>query len=87
MVLYHYTNKENLDSILLIGLNPSRIGIVYLTPDPKKTKGYGNILLEVETKDLELTCFEGCEDWEVLCWGHIPPEDIKQVDIDSQKDL
>jgi RNA:NAD 2'-phosphotransferase (TPT1/KptA family) len=77
MILYHYTKKENLESILLNGLRPSELGIVYLTPSPEKLKGFGDILLEVETGDLKLTCFEDCEDWEVLCWGSIGPEQIK----------
>jgi RNA:NAD 2'-phosphotransferase (TPT1/KptA family) len=77
MILYHYTKKESLKSILRDGLKPNRMGIVYLTPDPEKFKNFGDILLEVETGCLELTCFEDCKNWEVLCWGLIPPKNIK----------
>ena len=75
MKLYHWTKKENIDSILSNGLRPSGLGIVYLTPKPENW--CGEICLEVETGDLRLTSFEDCRSWEVLCWGHIPPENIR----------
>ena len=80
MRLYHYTQKKNLKSILKDGLKPSNIGIVYLTPSPEKLRGFGDTLLEVETGDLKLTCFEDCVDWEVLCWGAIPSSNIKLME-------
>ena len=76
MRLYHGTDSKNLASILKDGLRPNRIGIVYLSPQP--TRRWGDSVVEVETGDLKLTAFDGCEDWEVLCWGRVPPEDIKQ---------
>lgn len=79
MRLYHSTPKENIPSILKKGLMPNRIGIVYLTPSPDKWKPDGEVCLIVETGDLKLTAFEDCRDWEVLCWGHIKPENIKLV--------
>jgi len=80
MILYHWSPKKNIKSILKKGLIPSEIGIVYLTPRPKKILDFcenNYALFEVETSDLKLTNFNGCEKWEVLCWGHIPPENIK----------
>ena len=73
--LYHQTNKANLNSIFQKGLIPNNIGIVYLTP--LLNLGFGEITLEVETGNNKLTAFEDCSNWEVLCWGPIPPENIK----------
>lgn len=75
MKLYHWTKAENLESILREGLRPSGLGIVYLTPKPENW--HGEVCLEVETGDLRTTAFEDARSWEVLCWGHIPPENIK----------
>lgn len=85
MILYHWTPKENLESILSVGLRPSGLGIVYLTPKPEQWKTWeqgkeqGQVCLEVETGDLRLSAFEDCKEWEVLCWGHIPPINIRVV--------
>ena len=81
MILYHGINKLNLESIEQNGLRPSGLGIVYLSPKPREAFkfGGGELLLEVETGDLKLTAFEDCCDWEVLCWGHIKPSNIKQI--------
>ena len=79
MILYHYTNKENIKSILLEGLKPNRTGIVYLAPDVEKLRGFGDAILEVETGDLKLTNFEDCGDWEILCWGKIAPHHITVI--------
>lgn len=76
--LYHGTDSKNVDSILREGLKPSGLGIVYLSPTLKRCTT-GNTVLEVETGDLRLSAFEDCADWEVLCWGKIPPENIKVV--------
>lgn len=79
MKLYHWTNRENLESIFKEGLRPSGFGIVYLAPhkdDWEDFHGTEGVCLEVETRDLKLTAFEDCKEWEVLCWGHIPPEDL-----------
>jgi len=77
--LYHYTDESNIASILSGGLRPNKMGVVYLTPCINKLKGFGNALLEVETGDIKLTCFEDCEDWEVLCWGQIATEHIRVI--------
>ena len=79
MILYHYTAKENLTSILSRGLLPSGMGIIYLTPNPAKIKGFGNVLLKIDTADLRLTAFDDCKDWEILCWGCIPPQNITLI--------
>lgn len=88
MILYHGTYKKHLVSILKKGLFPSKIGIVYLSPTKEVIdffEGDFDVLLEVETGDLKLTAFEDCEEWEVLCWGHIPPKNIKV--LISNKDI
>ena len=78
MKLYHWTKPKNVASILSKGLKPNGMGIVYLTPQPDKWHPDGEVCLEVETGDLKLTAFEDCSDWEVLCWGKIPPEQIEE---------
>ncbi len=83
MQLYHGTFKENLPSILATGLKPNGMGIVYLSPDKKVIDLFGgkfDVLLKVETGDTKLTAFDDCKDWEVLCWGAIPPEDIQVLE-------
>lgn len=77
MKLFHWTKEKHLTSIFNSGLSPNRIGIVYLTPNPQATKDFGEALLEVETGELKLTAFDDCKEWEVLCWGSIPPNKIK----------
>lgn len=86
MKLYHSTSRANWKSIKTEGLKPNSIGIVYLSPSLEKAILWnGQVLLEVETGDLELTAFEDCSKWEVLCWGKIPPEQIKVLDIKVKK--
>lgn len=82
MKMYHSTPEENLPSILKGGLVPNGMGIVYLSPTLETVfRGEGRVILEVETGDLKLTAFEDCREWEVLCWGPIPPENIKGVNV------
>ena len=76
MKLFHRTDGKNVDSILIDGLCPSRIGIVYLSPMDDLVQ-FGDVLLEVETGDHRLTAFDDCDKWEVLCWGHIAPQNIR----------
>jgi len=84
MKLYHRTSTDNLESIMEKGLIPNRIGIVYLSP--VTDAGFGEALLEVETGDNRLTAFDKCKEWEVLCWGPIPPENIKILDAAHDKE-
>lgn len=79
MKLFHGTSKVAWEKIKNEGLKPSRIGIVYLSPDRKAADDFGGneVLLEVETSDTKLTAFDDCKEWEVLCWGHIPADKIK----------
>ena len=81
MILYHYTDKSCLDSIMHEGLKPNGMGIIYLTPNLKSCPlfRFGDVLLWVETGNAKLTAFEDCKDWEVLCWNPIPPENITLV--------
>lgn len=81
MILYHWTPNENVGSILESGLIPKRDDWCnYLTPKPQNL-GFcdpeEHTLLQVETGDIRLTAFDDCKDWEVLCWGVIPPENIE----------
>lgn len=85
MILYHATGPENVESILCEGLRPNGMGIVYLSPMPMTC--FGSEVLEVETGNLRLTAFDDCKDWEVLCWGHVPPENIKIWDRSSMDKL
>ena len=75
MKLFHQTRQENISSIMECGLIPNRVGIIYLSP--LQNAGFGEVTLEVETDNVKLTAFEDCQDWEVLCWGPIPPENIE----------
>jgi RNA:NAD 2'-phosphotransferase (TPT1/KptA family) len=84
MILYHTTTSKRAASILVKGLFTNRDGWSYLSPKPNQWIGMGDgrggkcdTVLEVETSDARLTAFEGCEEWEVLCWAHIPAENIK----------
>ena len=81
MILYHWTLNENVDNILQSGLIPKRDGWCnYLTPKPQKL-GFCDptdyTLLQVETGDVKLTAFSDCKEWEVLCWGIIPPKHLE----------
>lgn len=91
MTLYHGTSSKNVSAILVEGLRPNKIGIVYLSPKPEVAARFGvywpdskklpdltdSVVLEVETGDLRLTAFDDCEEWEVLCWGHVPATCIR----------
>jgi len=82
MILYHWTYQKCLESILREGLKPkTELGIVYLSPTKKKP-GFGRyeVLLKVETGDNKLTAFDDCREWETLCWGSIPSENIKVLE-------
>lgn len=78
MILYHQTDRKNLNSIFCKGLIPNASGIVYLSP--RSDLGFGEVTLEVETGDSRLTAFDDCLDWEVLCWDKINPENIKLLE-------
>jgi len=75
MKLFHQTEKKNIKSIMKRGLGTNKSGWLYLSP--RSDLGFGEITLEVETGNNKLTAFDDCKDWEVLCWGTIPPENIK----------
>lgn len=83
--LYHWTYKDCLQGILKEGLKPSGMGFSYLSPKKDKpTFGsfYRNnqpyeVLLEIRPPaGLRLSSFLSCREWEILCWGLIPPENI-----------
>ena len=85
MKLYHWTQQKYLESIFEKGLLPNGMGIVYLTPEPKTD--FGEVLLEVETGGNKLTAFDDCREWEIFCWGEIPPKNIKVICEKSQSQI
>ena len=58
-----------------------------MTPLIEEAQCHGSVVLEVETGDLRLTAFEGCEEWEVLCWTKdgIPPGHIRLLDREGRE--
>lgn len=83
MILFHATSKLAWEKIKVEGLRPSRIGIIYLSPNPKVIDWFGGseVLLKVETGENKLTAFDDCKEWEVLCWGPIPTDAITLLTI------
>lgn len=80
MKLYHTTLKENKDSILETGLQPSKIGIVYLSEKPNSWwQGDKYVTFEVDMKDYKgkLTTFNEPNLDEILCWESIEPSRLK----------
>ena len=74
--LFHGTTPSAWKQIKVEGLKANGFGIIYLTPLIEEARCHGGVVLEVETGNLRLSAFEDCEDWEMLCWGNIPPEQI-----------
>jgi RNA:NAD 2'-phosphotransferase (TPT1/KptA family) len=85
MILYHGTQNWRLPSIRKHGLRPNSSGIVYLSPTIEGAKSWGDgTVLEIDTKELRLTAFDDCKEWEVLCWTgskrqSISPQQIKEI--------
>lgn len=80
MILYHTTLKENVSSILEKGLQPSKIGIVYLSEKPDSWwQGDEFITFEVDMENYKgrLTTFNEPNLDEILCWGSIEPSRLK----------
>ena len=80
MKLYHTTLKENMSSILEKGLQPSKIGIVYLSEKPNSWwQGDKYMIFEVDMEDYKgkLTTFNEPDLDEILCWGSIEPSRLK----------
>ena len=83
--LWHWTKRENVNSILREGLKPCKKDwCVYLSPKPtgwmnlKQGKKRGEVLLQVDfpTKTIEVGYVPECEHWELLYFDTIPPEYI-----------
>ena len=85
MKLYHSTPVENLESIFERGLllGGLRGGfVIYLSPSLERVyRVKGRAVLEVETGEARLSAFDDCVEWEVLCWGPIPPENLRLLEI------
>ena len=80
MKLYHTTLKENMNSILEKGLQPSKIGIIYLSEKPDSWwQGDKYIIFEVDMENYKgrLTTFNEPNLDEILCWGSIEPSRLK----------
>lgn len=91
MKLFHGTNLAAWEQIKTQGLR-GRIpkseggwGLVYLAPTPELAAHWGEVILEVETGNLRLTAFEDCKEWEILCWGEIPPDQVRLHQREEQK--
>ena len=81
MKLYHTTLRKNLDSIKLRGLIPSKFGIVYLSENPDSWwQGEEYVTLEIDMTDSKnkMTTFNDPNLDEILCWGPIEPNRIKE---------
>lgn len=81
MILYHTTLKKNLASIKEKGLTPSKFGIVYLSENPDSWwQGEEYVTLEVNMNNYphRLSTFNEPNLDEILCWGHIEPDRIKE---------
>jgi len=76
MRLFHGTTAAAWERIKVQGLRGNGWGLVYLTPLVEEAECHGGIVLEVETGELRLSALEDCKEWEVFCWGDIPPEQI-----------
>lgn len=83
--LYHSTKAENIPSILREGLKSNGFGIVYLAPTLESVYKENRVILEVNPIGNELSSFEDCMDWEVLCWGKIEADKIKIVSGEDTK--
>ena len=82
MKLYHSTPSKNVPSIIERGLVPNKMGIIYLAPTFESVyKGKGRTILKVETGNNRLSAFDDCKDWEIFCWGNIPPENIEVIKV------
>lgn len=80
--LYHGTSPEAAEKILHEGLKPNGMGFCYLSPQQEIARHFGTgAVLEVDPPDdMNLTAFEDCADWEVFCWGTIPPDRIRMLE-------
>jgi len=81
MKLYHTTLRKNLNSINRIGLIPSKFGIVYLSENPDSWwQGEEYVTLEVNMSNYphRLSTFNEPNLDEILCWGCIEPNRIKE---------
>lgn len=80
MRLFHGTTPAAWEQIKEKGLKGNGRGLVYLTPLIEEARCYGGVVLEVETGGLRLTAFEDCRDWEVLCWGTVPANQVQLLE-------
>lgn len=84
MLLYHWTERKNLNKILKDGLKKISF-CLYLTAYPVEWKNLhkDGILLRVNVPDtVKLTCFEEYKDGtEILCWSDISPDNIELIEF------
>ena len=80
MTLYYITNKKNLYSVMKDGILPDKDGKIHLTSNHKLFELKKNdIILEINTKEIPITCFDDCNEKDILCWGKIEPENINKI--------
>jgi hypothetical protein len=73
LVFYHGTTVEEAAHIVEHGLEVGHFPRC-LTPDIEVARLYGEAVVEVRpVAGAELSAFEGCGEWEVLCWEPVPP--------------
>ena len=88
--LYHGTKRENLKSILKDGLK--RFGrvdgewkgdstYIYATPDIEIAKKFGDVVLQIEGKGLDLRVWDDeIDSQQIMVMGDIPPSRIKVLE-------
>ena len=88
MIVYHYTDPFNIDSILAHGLLKSksnfwqeRGGCIYLMDSMPLNKDDKAIFI-INIKGLDINRLS---DWELICWDDIEPERISLVQWKTEK--
>lgn len=84
--LYHGTSSKNIKSIMKYGLmrkkynhQTKRIGdsvYIYTSPDIEIARKYGNAIIEINGKGLDLRVWETDQDKQIMIKCDVPPEKI-----------
>lgn len=81
--LYHGTSPQNIEGIFEDGLKPTYLGnsIVCMSPKPEIAKNFGEVILEVNVKSYDISCFDDCEEWERFVWTDKPirPDKLRVI--------
>ncbi len=79
--LYHGTDRKNLKSIMKNGLK--RGGdktYIYTSPKKETARKYGNVVLEIEGKGLDLRVWETDQENQIMIMGDVKPERLKSIE-------